>query len=175
MPVSCNFSVGDPVFLVLPSFSWWEDVWCYLKIHVNQEGVCDRFGALTLQICLGRYSKPTRTCSFVTCSRWPCFGRSVRLDDLQKSLPISTIQWFCPLGDNWHGKLTESMAGHSWLQLLDLSWEFVICLQPLWDVKPAKLGWGSAGIFWKAFVVAVVAVCFWFLIWFFFLWDLEAC
>lgn len=44
-----------------------------------------------------------------------------------------------------------------------LGFELGICnlfAASLRSVKPAKLGWGSAGIFWKGFVVAVVAVCF---------------
>ena len=34
-----------------------------------------------------------RSCA--ACCRWPCFGRGVGLDDPQRSLPTSTILWFC--------------------------------------------------------------------------------
>ena len=33
--------------------------------------------------------------SCAACSRWPCFGRRVGLDDPQRSLPTRTILWFC--------------------------------------------------------------------------------
>ena len=50
---------------------------------------------------LWRYSRPTWTRSCAACSRWPCFGRRVGLDDPQRSLPAPNILWlsdsvFCP-------------------------------------------------------------------------------
>lgn len=36
----------------------------------------------------------TWICAWVTCSRWPCLGRWVGLDDLQKSLLTIIILWF---------------------------------------------------------------------------------
>ena len=41
-------------------------------------------------LLLWRYSKPTWTWSCAAWSRWPCFGRGVGLDDLQRSLPTPT-------------------------------------------------------------------------------------
>lgn len=41
--------------------------------------------------------KPTWMCSCVTCWRWPCLGRGLRLDDLQGCLPTLIIPWFCDL------------------------------------------------------------------------------
>ena len=46
-------------------------------------------------LLLWRYSRPTWTPSCAACCRWPCFGRRVRLDDPQRSLPTPTILWFC--------------------------------------------------------------------------------
>ena len=42
-----------------------------------------------------RYSKTIRTWSWATGWRWACLSRGVRADDLQRSLPTSTILWFC--------------------------------------------------------------------------------
>ena len=42
-------------------------------------------------LLLWRYSKPTRTRSCATCSRWPCFGRELGLHELQRSLPTPGI------------------------------------------------------------------------------------
>ena len=41
-----------------------------------------------------RYSKTIRTWSWATGWRWACLSRGVRADDLQRSLPTSTILWF---------------------------------------------------------------------------------
>ena len=46
-------------------------------------------------LLLWRYSKPSRTRTCAACSRWPCFGRGVGLDDPQRSLPTPTMLWFC--------------------------------------------------------------------------------
>jgi len=46
-------------------------------------------------LLLWRYSRPTWTRSSAACSRWPCFGRGVGLDDPQRSLPTPNILWFC--------------------------------------------------------------------------------
>ena len=46
-------------------------------------------------LLLWRYSRPAWIRSSGACSRWPCFGRRVGLDDPQRSLPTLTILWFC--------------------------------------------------------------------------------
>ena len=45
-------------------------------------------------LLLWRYSKPPWMRSCAACCRWPCFGRGIRLDDPQRSLPTPTILWF---------------------------------------------------------------------------------
>ena len=52
-------------------------------------------------LLLWRYSRPTWTTSSTTYCRWPCFGRSVGLDDPQRSLPSPTILWFCDSVITW--------------------------------------------------------------------------
>ena len=46
-------------------------------------------------LLLWSYSRPTWTCFFAACCRWPCFGRRVGLDDPQRSVPDPAILWFC--------------------------------------------------------------------------------
>jgi len=46
-------------------------------------------------LLLWRCSKPAWMRSCAACARWPCFGRGVGLDDLQRSLPTPNILWFC--------------------------------------------------------------------------------
>ena len=53
-----------------------------------------------------RCSKSTWMKSCAACSRWPCFGRGVGLDDPQRSLPTPTVLSFCETCRrpcNWKG------------------------------------------------------------------------
>lgn len=45
-------------------------------------------------LCSWRYLNATWTWSWVTSSRWSCLSRKLGPDDLQKSIPTSTILWF---------------------------------------------------------------------------------
>lgn len=42
-----------------------------------------------------RYSKPDGTGSRATCSGWPYLSRGIRLGDLHRFYPTSSILWFC--------------------------------------------------------------------------------
>jgi len=53
-------------------------------------------------LLLWRYSTLAWTRSYAACCRQPCFGRRVELDDPQRSLPTSTILWFCDLKSNYY-------------------------------------------------------------------------
>ena len=46
-------------------------------------------------LLLWRYSRPTWTRSCAACSKWPCFGRGVGLDNPQRSLPTPNFLRFC--------------------------------------------------------------------------------
>ena len=50
-------------------------------------------------LCPWKYSKAIWTCSWATSSRRPCLSRGAGSDDLQRSLPTSTILWLC--NDYW--------------------------------------------------------------------------
>jgi len=45
-------------------------------------------------LLLWRYSRRSWTKTCATCSRWPCFGRRVELDDPQRSLTTPNFRWF---------------------------------------------------------------------------------
>jgi len=51
-------------------------------------------------LLLWRYSRHAWTRSCAACCGRPCFGRGVGLDDPQRSLPTSTILWFCEAHKN---------------------------------------------------------------------------
>ena len=62
-----------------------------LRVTEHWTGCPERLWILLLR----RYSKPGWTWSCAACSRWPCFGGEVGLDDPQRSLPTPTVLGFC--------------------------------------------------------------------------------
>ena len=67
-----------------------------------------------------------------SCSRRPCFGRGVGLDDPQRSLPAPTILWFC---DSQHRK---TWHGGSWGASLD-----PLCEEGVFERwSPGAVVWG---------------------------------
>ena len=79
-----NWGTGSSVWTWGRTFSLWE--W-----WSTGTGCPGRWWSLLLW----RYSRPAWTRSYAACCRRPCFGRGVGLDDPQRSLPTSTILWFC--------------------------------------------------------------------------------
>ena len=67
--------------------------------HINVKNHKNNVHGTSAELCssllLWRYSRPAWTRFCAACSRWPCFGRRVGLDDPQRSLPTPTILWFC--------------------------------------------------------------------------------
>ena len=88
-------------------------------------------------LLLWRYWKPAWTRSCAICSRWPCFGRRVALDDPQKSLPTPTILWFCDQksvsfsGDQKVWRFSEKKNGYIKIKGSILKFLFVISLKSL--------------------------------------------
>ena len=62
-------------------------------------------------LLLWRYSKPTRMRSRAACSRWPCFGRGVGLDYLQRSFPAPTILLFCDAVHQGKNRIVSNILG----------------------------------------------------------------
>ena len=51
----------------------------------------NRLSGEVVEPCLWGYYKPEWTQSWVPGSRWPCLRRVAGLDDLQRTLPTSTL------------------------------------------------------------------------------------
>ena len=66
-------------------------------------------------LLLWRYSKPVWMWSCAACSRWPCFDSGVGLDDLQRSLPIPNLLWFCE---------NQSCMGNNYMEK---KWKIAVC------------------------------------------------
>lgn len=47
------------------------------------------------KVCPWTYSNPGWTQLWVSCSRWLCLSMELGLDNLQRPLPTSAIQWCC--------------------------------------------------------------------------------
>lgn len=111
--------VSEGWWQTLSSGAQWQDEHYKLKhkkFHLNMKNLfMFEDNSAVEQVALGGcgvslsadIEKPTWTCSYVTCSRWPYLGRELGPDDFQGSLPALTILWlwcaFCfPVqGNEW--------------------------------------------------------------------------
>lgn len=63
-----------------------------VSVTMNCHRLCSE---IMWSLCSWRYLKATWPCSWMTSSGWSCLSGELGPDDLHKSIPTSTILWFC--------------------------------------------------------------------------------